>query len=96
MSTRFLSPKYLERKNSFIHYVVMKNGGFGDEEIDDMITCINDEGIIFIQVGSYIISIFISEYLDYYCYMDNLAILLGAKINQIIFETIEQNQSFIK
>ena len=83
MSTRFLSPKYLERKNSFIHYVVMKNGGFGDEDIDDMITC-------------YIISIFISEYLDYYCYMDNLAILLGAKINQIIFETIEQNQSFIK
>lgn len=99
MITRFLSPKYLEEKgsnNSFINYIASKSGGLGDEGRYDITNCRNDGGIVSTKLGNYIVSIFISDFSDHYFYSDNPASLLGAKINQILFETFEKNNGKIK
>jgi len=99
MIKRFLPQKYLEEKgseNAFIKYIATKSGGLGDEGKEDIINCRNDGGIISTNVGSYIVSIFISNFKDHYFYADNPASLLGAKINKIIFETFESNKGLIK
>ena len=94
MLTRLLEPRYLEEKgtdNGFIKFIASKSGGLGDEGNDDIIDCRNDGGIISTKKGKYIISIFISDFKDHYFYNDNPAILLGANINKIIFESFEKN-----
>lgn len=99
MLVRFLSPKYLEEKGStdaFINFIASKSGGLGDEGRDDIINCRNDGGIISTKCGDYIVSIFISDFRDRYFYSDNPAILLGAKISKILFETFEKNNGKFK
>ena len=94
MITRFLSPKYLEEKGTddgFIKYMATKSGGLGDEVKSDIVTCRNDGGIISTSVGSYIISIFISDFEDHYFYYDNPATVLGGKISKMVFESFEKN-----
>ena len=94
MLVRFLSPKYLEEKGStgaFINFIASKSGSLGDEGRDDIINCRNDGGIISTKCGDYIVSIFISDFIDHYFYSDNPAILLGANISKILFETFEKN-----
>lgn len=94
MLTRFLSPKYLEERgthNGFINFIASKSGGLGDECRKDITNCRNDGGIISTKCGNYIVSIFVSDFSDYYFYVDNPASLLGAKISKTIFEIFEKN-----
>ncbi len=94
MITRFLSPKYLEEKgtaNSVINFIASKSGGLGDEGREDITNCRNDGGIISTKYGSYIVSIFISDFSDHYFYGDNPASILGAKINKLLFDEFEKD-----
>ncbi len=94
MLVKKLSKKYLDEKgnkDSFINYIASKSGGLGGEN-KEIITCRNDGGIISTKYGSYIISIFIYNFSDYYFYRDNPSILLGSEINKIIFENFEINK----
>ena len=99
MLEKFLTPKYLDEKgidHSYIKYIATKSGSFGGDEQDNMINCRNDGGIISTSVGNYIISIFIYDFKDHYFYNDNPAIILGSKINKLIFESFEHNKGTIK
>lgn len=94
MVTRFLPQKYLEEKgtdNAYIKYIATKSGALSAEENSDMVTCRNDGGIISTSNGWYIISIFIRDFKDKCFYNDNLATVLGGKINKIIFDSFEKN-----
>ena len=98
MLTRFLSPKDIEEKgtvNGFIKYMATKSGGLGDEGKSDIINCRNDGGIISTKAGSYIISIFISNFEDHYFYNDNPATILGGKIMKVLFDSFELNNGKI-
>ena len=99
MLEKFLTPKYLDEKgidHSYIKYIATKSGSFGGNEQDNMINCRNDGGIISTSVGNYIISIFIYDFKDHYFYNDNPAIILGSKINKLIFDSFEHNKGTIK
>lgn len=90
--TKKLPLKDLDEKgteNAFIKYIASKSGSLGDIENKNMVNCRNDGGIISTSIGNYIISIFINNCIDYYYYEDNLAILIGAEINKIIFENFK-------
>ena len=91
MIIKELPLKHIESKgteDSFINYIASKSGGLGGENAKTVI-CRNDGGIISTSIGNYIISIFINNCIDYYYYEDNLAILIGAEINKIIFENFK-------
>ena len=61
-----------------------------------MSNCRNDGGIISTSIGNYIFSIFIRDFKDYYFYDDNIAIVLGAKISKMIFESFKKHNGSIK
>ena len=54
--------------------------------------CRNDGGIIATKFGSYIVSIFINNFNDYYWDRDNKAILAGGEIYHIIYENYLNNK----
>ena len=56
----------------------------------------NGSGIISTKFGNYIVSIFINNFSNHYFYCDNPAILLGARISKLLFESFEQNKGKIK
>lgn len=99
MLIKNIFPKYLYQKgtdNGFINYIASKSGGLGGE-YEDISICRNDGGIFSTQCGDYIVSIFINNFSDYYFYNDNPAIILGSKINNLLFETFKKNKgTFIK
>ena len=66
------------------------------KENDAMSNCRNDGGIISTSIGNYIFSIFIRDFKDYYFYDDNIAIVLGAKISKMIFESFKKHNGSIK
>ena len=95
MISRFLTPKDMEEmkvEDGFINYIATKSGALGDEGKDDMINCRNDGGIFSTKAGSYIISIFISDFKDRGFYIDNPATILGGKISRIVFEHFKENE----
>ena len=99
MITKYLSPKYLDKMcdDKFsLKFIASKSGSLGDEENDAMINCRNDGGIISTSIGNYIFSIFIRDFKDYYYYDDNIAIVFGAKISKLIFESFKKHNGSIK
>ena len=82
-------------ENANIKYIASKSGGLGDKKY--MIgNCRNDGGIIATKFGSYIVSIFINNFNDYYWNRDNKAILAGGEIHHIIYENyLNNNGKFI-
>lgn len=93
MLIKNIVPKFLYEKgtdNGFINYIASKSGGLGGE-YEDIVICRNDGGIFSTKCGYYIVSIFINNFADYYFYNDNPAIILGSKINKLLFETFKEN-----
>ena len=72
-------------KNANIKYIASKSGGLGDKRYG-IGNCRNDGGIIATKFGSYIVSIFINKFNDYFWNRDNKAILAGGEIHHIIYE----------
>lgn len=78
-------------ENANIKYIASKSGGLGDKRY--MIgNCRNDGGIIATKFGSYIVSIFINKFNDYYWNRDNKAILAGGEIHHIIYDNYINNK----
>lgn len=99
MITKFLSPTYMDEicdDKFFLKFIASKSGSLGNEENDAMSNCRNDGGIISTSIGNYIFSIFIRNFNDYYYYDDNIAIVLGAKISKMIFESFKKHNGSIK
>lgn len=78
-------------KNSNIQYIASKSGGLGDKK-HGIGNCRNDGGVIATKFGSYIISIFINDFNDYYWHRDNEALLIGGKIHYIIYKNFIDNK----
>ena len=74
-----------------IKYIASKSGGLGDKRYG-IGNCRNDGGIIATKFGSYIVSIFINNFNDYYWDRDNKAILAGGEIYHIIYENYLNNK----
>ena len=81
--------------NANIKYIASKSGGLGDKK-NGTKNCRNDGGIIATKFGSYIVSIFINNFNDYYWNRDNKAIIAGGEIHHIIYENyLNNNGEFI-
>ena len=78
-------------ENANIKYIASKSGGLGDKRYG-IGNCRNDGGIIASKFGSYIVSIFINNFNDYYWDRDNKAILAGGEIYHIIYENYLNNK----
>ena len=78
-------------ENANIKYIASKSGGLGDKRYG-IGNCRNDGGIIATKFGSYIVSIFINNFNDYYWDRDNKAILAGGEIYHIIYENYLNNK----
>lgn len=94
MLIKKLSKKYLYEKgseDSYIRYIASKSGGLGSDN-KNIINCRNDGGIICTKLGSYIVSIFINNFSDFYFYSDNPATLLGSEMSKLLFENFEENR----
>ena len=78
-------------ENANIKYIASKSGGLGDKRYG-IGNCRNDGGIIATKFGSYIVSIFINNFNDYYWNRDNKAILAGGEIHHIIYENYLNNK----
>ena len=78
-------------ENANIKYIASKSGGLGDKRYR-IGNCRNDGGIIATKFGSYIVSIFINSFNDYYWNRDNKAILAGGEIHHIIYENYLNNK----
>ena len=91
--TRKISLKDLDeigKKNANIKYIASKSGGLDKRYA--IYNCRNDGGIIATKFGSYIVSIFINNFNDYYWDRDNKAILAGGEIYHIIYENYLNNK----
>lgn len=76
-------------ENANIKYIASKSGGLGDKRY--MISnCRNDGGIIATKFGSYIVSIFINNFNDYYWNRDNKAIFERVKRWDEIYSKISK------
>lgn len=98
MLIKDLPKKYLYEKGNkeaYIRYIASKSGGLGSDN-KNIITCRNDGGIVCTKLGTYIISIFINNFADFYFYSDNPATILGAKISSLLFENFEENDGKFK
>ena len=95
--TRKISLKDLDeigKKNANIKYIASKSGGLDKRYA--IYNCRNDGGIIATKFGSYIVSIFINNFNDYYWNRDNKAIIAGGEIHHIIYENyLNNNGEFI-